>query len=90
MERFVKIKRKTAYLYVGIGFAAMAFIMLTTSISSLMRGERLSVLITGFGAGIMWGIAAFACMRTYYKANGPDLSMIEMIEEKTDSPIDKE
>lgn len=83
MERFVKIKRKTAYLYVGIGFAAMAFIMLITSVHSLIHGEKLSVLITGFGAGIMWGVAAFACMRIYYKANSPDLSMLE---ENTDSP----
>lgn len=87
MERFVKIKRKTVYLYVGLGFAALAFIMLITSVNSLVRGEKLSVLITGFGAAVMWGVAAFACMRIYYKANEPDLSTLE---DKTDSPADKQ
>ena len=88
MERFVKQKRKTSYLYVGIGFAALALIMLISSLHSLAHGEaERSVLITGFGAGIMWGIAAFACMRAYYKFNRLELSLFE---ERSDSPDDKQ
>ena len=87
MERFVKIKRKTAYLYLGLVFAAMALLMMITSFHSLKRGENHSILITGFGAGIMWAAAAFACIRTYYKANRTELPLFD---EKFDSQNDKQ
>ena len=87
MERFVRHKKKTGYLYMGIGFAAMALIMLANSFHLLAHEEAdNSVLITGFGAGIMWGAAAFACMRTYYKSNRMELPVLE---ERTYLPDDE-
>ena len=87
MERFVKYKKKTVYLYLGLGFAAAALIMFVTSVLSAVHGEKMSVLITGFGAGIMWGATAFVCLRTYYKINSSELSMFE---ETSDTLNDKQ
>lgn len=77
MERFVKTKQKTVYLYLGLGFAAVSLIMIVTSVLSAVKGEKMSVQVTGFGAGIMWGAAAFVCFYTYYKANSLEISLLE-------------
>ena len=77
MERYAKYKRKSIYLYIGLGFAVMALIMFITSVLSAVRGDRASVLITGFGAGIAWGTAAAACLRAYYRFNRSELSVLE-------------
>ena len=87
MERFVKTKQKTVYLYLGLGFAAVSLIMIVTSVLSAVKGEKASVLVTGFGAGIMWGAAAFFCFRTYYKANRSELFLLD---EASDTSGDKQ
>lgn len=76
MERYTKYKRKSSYLYFGLIFAALALLMLAVSVHEFIHDEPFILRITGFGAGIMWGAAAFVCLRTYYKANMTELSSL--------------
>lgn len=77
MDRYVKNKTKTSYLYIGLGFAAAALVMIVMSVLSAVHGEKMSVLVTGFAAGIVWGFAAFVSLRVYYKSNRSELSLLE-------------
>ncbi len=76
MERYTKYKRKSSYLYFGLIFAALALLMIAVSVHEFMHGESFILRITGFGAGVMWGAAAFVCLRNYYKANLSELSSL--------------
>ncbi len=77
MERYAKYKRKTLYLYLGLGLAAVSLLMIVVSVHEFIHGEPFIVRITGFGAGIMWGIASFLCLKAYYKVNLSELSSLD-------------
>lgn len=85
MERYAKLKRKTAYLYFGLVLAAMALIMIVVSVLSMVHGEKTSVIVTGFAAGIAWGIAAASCLHIYYKYNRSQLALLENSTDSADN-----
>ena len=77
MERYTKYKRKSGYLYFGLIFAAAAMLMLVVSIHGSIHGGPLIVRLTGIGAGIMWGVAAFICLKQYYVYNRAEINSLD-------------
>lgn len=74
MERFAKYKRRNGFLYIGLILAALALLMIAVSVHEFLHDEPFILRITGFGAGILWGAAAFVCLRAYYRINLSELS----------------
>ncbi len=76
MERFAKYKRRNGYLYIGLVLAALALLMIAVSVHEFLHNEPFILRVTGFGAGILWGVAAFVCLRAYYRINLSELSSL--------------
>lgn len=70
------IRKYTAYLYLGLISAGIALVMFFMAAVSTIRGESAGVLITGYAAGVLWGIAAAAALYVHYKANRADLERL--------------
>ncbi|MDE5860163.1 MAG: hypothetical protein K2H23_07270 [Oscillospiraceae bacterium] len=71
------IRKHTVYLYLGLISAGVALIMFFMAVLSTLDGERIVVQFTGYASGVLWGIAAFAALYVYYRANRSDMERLD-------------
>lgn len=71
------IRKHTAYLYLGLISAGIALVMFFMAVVSTIRSESAGVLVTGYAAGVLWGVAAAAALYVHYRANRSDLDRLD-------------